>query len=101
MVINFLLIGLGQLLCKDQAPLRLPGVLLLVETVFLAVTAAGKLVLYIHRFGFTPLRLLSAWGVGVMVYGCLLAAASLYGRKGCFRAWVYGAAVSFTALCFY
>ena len=101
MVINFLLIGLGQLLCKDQAPLRLPGVLLLVETVFLAVTAAGKLVLYIHRFGFTPLRLLSAWGVGVMVYGCLLAAASLNGRKGCFRAWVYGAAVSFTALCFY
>ena len=101
MAINFLLIGLGQLLCKDQAPLRLPGVLLLVETVFLAVTAAGKLVLYIHRFGFTPLRLLSAWGVGVMVYGCLLAAASLNGRKGCFRAWVYGAAVSFTALCFY
>ena len=44
---------------------------------------------------------ISAWGVGVMVYGCLLAAASLNGRKGCFRAWVYGAAVSFTALCFY
>lgn len=101
MAINFLLIGLGQLLSKDQAPLRLPGVLLLVETVFLAVTAAGKLVLYIHRFGFTPLRLLSAWGVLVMVYGCLLVAMSLYGRKGCFRAWVYGAAVSFTALCFY
>lgn len=101
MAINFLLIGLGQLLSKDQASLRLPGILLLAETVFLAVTAAGKLVLYIRRFGFTPLRLLSGWGVAVMVWGCLLAAISLYGKKGCFKAWVYGAAVSFTALCFY
>ena len=101
MAINFLLIGLGQLLSKDQAPLRLPGSLLLVETVFLAISAAGKLMLYIHRFGFTPLRLLSAWGVLVMVYGCLLAARSLQGKKGCFKTWVYGAAVSFAALCFY
>ena len=101
MAINFLLIGLGQLLSRETSSLRLPGLLLLVETVFLAVSAAGKLMLYIHRFGFTPLRLLSAWGVFVMVYGCLLAARSLQGKKSCFKAWVYGAAVSFTALCFY
>ena len=59
MGINFLLLGLGKLLTpQSRAGIWLAGILM-VQSLLLAVTAGAKLGLYIHRFGFTPLRLLS------------------------------------------
>ena len=105
MAINFLLLGAAAL-CSREAParhrvLRGMGTALMVESIFLAVTAAAKLGLYISRFGFTPLRLLSMWGVLVMTAGCVLTIGSLQGLRGAARKWVWFAAATFTALCFF
>ena len=101
MAINFLLVGLGNLLTKAPGRLRLPCQILMVQSVFLAVSAAGKLLLYIRRFGFTPLRLLSFWAVLVLTAGSLLTMASLQGKKRCLRLWLWFASLTFTVLCFY
>lgn len=101
MTINFLLVGLSNLLTKDPGRLKLACQILMVQSVFLAVSAAGKLLLYIRRFGFTPLRLLSFWAVLVLTAGSLLTMANLQGKKRCLRLWLWFASLTFTALCFY
>lgn len=101
MAINFGLVWLLGLLTKPTRAGKWLQGLLMVQSILLAVTAGAKLWLYISRFGFTPLRLLSAWAVLVLAVGCLLVLRALvWGKKG-FRPWLYFAAASFTALCFY
>lgn len=101
MAINFFLIWLLSLLTKPTRAGKWLQALLMVQSIFLAVTAGAKLWLYIHRFGFTPLRLLSAWAVVVLTAGCILMLRTLATGKKSFRPWLYFAAGSFTALCFY
>ena len=101
MAINFFLIWLLSHLAKQNRAGKWLQGLLMVQSVFLAVTAGAKLWLYISRFGFTPLRLLSAWAVIVLTAGCILTLRSLMTGKMSFRLWLYFAAGSFTALCFY
>ena len=101
MAINFFLIWLLSLLTKPNRAGKWLQALLMVQSIFLAVTAGAKLWLYIHRFGFTPLRLLSAWAVVVLTAGCVLMLRTLATGKKSFRPWLYFAAGSFTALCFY
>ena len=101
MAINFFLIWLLSLLTKPNRVGKWPQALLMVQSIFLAVTAGAKLWLYIARFGFTPLRLLSAWAVLVLAAGCLLMLYTLGSGKKTFRLWLYLAAGTFTALCFY
>lgn len=101
MAINFGLVWLLSLLTvPTRAGKWLQG-LLMVQSIFLAVTAGAKLWLYIARFGFTPLRLLSAWAVTVLTAGCVLVLRTLISGKKGFRQWLYFAAGSFAALCFY
>lgn len=105
MCINFLLLALaaklGNSSIRTHTVLKTLCALLMVESVFLAVTAAGKLWLYIRRFGFTPLRLLSFWGIGVLTMGSILALCSL--RRPCkaVQKLIWFAAGTFTLLCFY
>ena len=101
MAINFFLIWLLSILAKQNRAGKWLQGLLMVQSAFLAVTAGAKLWLYISRFGFTPLRLLSAWAVIVLTAGCILMLRSLMTGKKSFRLWLYFAAGSFTALCFY
>lgn len=101
MAINFFLIWLLSILAKQNRAGKWLQGLLMVQSTFLAVTAGAKLWLYISRFGFTPLRLLSAWAVIVLTAGCILMLRSLMTGKKSFRLWLYFAAGSFTALCFY
>lgn len=101
MAINFFLIWLLSILAKQNRAGKWLQGLLMVQSAFLAVTAGAKLWLYISRFGFTPLRLLSAWAVIVLTAGCILMLRSLMTGKKSFRLWLYIAAGSFTALCFY
>ena len=101
MAINFFLIWLLSLLAKQNRAGKWLEGLLMVQSIFLAVTAGAKLWLYISRFGFTPLRLLSAWAVIVLTAGCILTLRSLMTGKKSFRLWLYFAAGSFTVLCFY
>lgn len=105
MVINFCLIFAAGLLSRvplrEKKGLTVFSSVLMVESIFLAVTAASKLLLYIQRFGFTPLRLLSAWAILVLTAGCALVLVSLRRSCNAFRIWVLFTAASFTALCFY
>lgn len=101
MAINFFLIWLLSILAKQNRAGKWLQGLLMVQSAFLAVTAGAKLWLYISRFGFTPLRLLSAWAVIVLTAGCILMLRSLMTGKKSFRLWLSFAAGSFTALCFY
>lgn len=105
MAINFGLLFAAALAGRASLSVHKAGKLLaqvlMTESLFLAVTAAAKLGLYIRRFGFTPLRLLSFWAVAILTAGALLALAEL--RRPCkaFTKWIYLAAGSFTALCFF
>lgn len=101
MAINFFLLWLLSHLAKQNRAGKWLQGLLMVQSAFLAVTAGAKLWLYISRFGFTPLRLLSAWAVIVLTAGCILMLRSLMTGKKSFRLWLSFAAGSFTALCFY
>lgn len=105
MAINFALLAAARII--SQTPLRanrglrICADVLMVQSIFLAVTAASKLGLYIRRFGFTPLRLLSGWGILVLSAGCILALGSLHGRQKTMKAWIFFSAATFTLLCFY
>lgn len=105
MGINFLLLALsaklGTVGMRQHKGLRLCGYALMVESLFLAITAASKLILYIRRFGFTPLRLLSIWGILVLSAGCLLAICSLCKPCRAIQKLVWFAAGTFTILCFF
>ena len=99
MGINFSLLELANVLA--QSCRKSLSAVLMVQSLLLAVTAGAKLWLYISRFGFTPLRLLSAWGVLVLAAGCVFVLLSLSGRKNGFRNWLALAVLSFALLCFY
>ena len=72
---------------------------LLLESVLFAVTAASKLWLYIDCFGFTPLRLQSAWLIVSLFAGCVCALISLWSGRKTLRAWAILSALTFSALC--
>lgn len=99
MAINFSLLELANVLAQPCR--RSLSAVLMVQSLLLAVTAGAKLWLYISRFGFTPLRLLSAWGVLVLAAGCVFVLLSLSGRKNGFRNWLVLTVLSFALLCFY
>lgn len=105
MAINFGLLAAAMLVSqasvREHRVLRICADVLMVQSIFLAVTAASKLLLYIHRFGFTPLRLLSMWGILILTAGAVQALRSLAGKSGTFKQWVFFSAATFTALCFY
>lgn len=104
MVINFGILGAAakcSLPMRKIPKLKIPAVILMTQSIFLAVTAAGKLALYISRFGFTPLRLLSGWAILNLTAGCILALCSLKKNCDAIRKWIFFAAATFTILAFY
>jgi len=74
-------------------------ILLLAESMLFSVIAFSKLFLYIHIFGFTPLRLQSTWLVTVCFAGCVLWTWSLLTGAKTFRKWMIFGAVTLSALC--
>ena len=72
--------------------------MILAESLLLAVTAGSKLWLYIDCFGFTPLRLQSAWLIGVLSAGVLAALWSLWTNRRSVRAWAIFSGVSLALL---
>ena len=82
-------------------PVRALCLVLLAESLLLAVVAFSKLALYISCFGFTPKRLQSTWLVCVLAFGCCCAARSLLRGGKCFRAWMAFGAATLSLLCLY
>lgn len=105
MAINFGLLAFAAR-CS-QVPLRQNGFLkgfslvLLIQSLFLAVTAASRLWLYVSRFGLTSKRLLGAWAVVVLAVGCLLAFATILRPRKVVGKWILFAAGTFALLCLY
>ncbi len=104
MAVNFLLIWL--IVRLSSRPVRTNRaslavcLVLLVQSLMLAATAASKIVLYIDCFGFTPLRLQSCWAVAVLAAGCVCAGWSLVSGKKSLRGWAVFSSVSAVLLCF-
>ncbi len=105
MSINFgLFFGMSKL-CKtplhENKKLKITTLLLISESILLAITAASKLILYIERFGFTTLRLLSIWGILVLTYGCILTIIGIIKNKTYVDKWIWGSVATFVPLCFF
>ena len=105
MAVNFVLLWLvarsAEMPLRDSRPLLAGALALLAESLVFAVIAGSKLWLYIDCFGFTPLRLQSAWLIGVLAAGCLCAGYSLLTGRKSFRAWMVFGAVTLSLLCLY
>ena len=85
MAVNFALLWLVTRSCAQPVREKRSVLLLctgiLAESLLFAVIAASKLYLYISSFGFTPLRLQSAWLIVVLFAGCACALYALWGGK--------------------
>lgn len=105
MAVNFALLWIVTRMSRETVwthrGLKIISIVLLAESLLFAVIAASKLWLYIDCFGFTPLRLQSAWLICSLAFGCLCAIWSILRRKETFRAWVIFSAVTLTALHFW
>ena len=103
MAVNFTLLGLSAVTAESglraSPAARAFSTILLVESDLLAVTAGAKLWLYIDRFGFTPLRLQSAWLVIVLFAGCLAALRHLWTGRDTTRLWLLFSGATLAALC--
>lgn len=105
MAVNFALLWLATRTSKKDVRAcrasRALCLVLLAESLLLAVVAFSKLALYVDCFGFTPRRLQSLWLVCVLAFGALCAGWSLVKRVKTFRAWMYFGAVTLSLLCLY
>ena len=105
MAVNFGLLFAASAISRtpltEHRGLRRCADVLMAQSILLAVTAAGRLGLYIRRFGFTPLRLLSMWGILVLTAGCVFSLWHLHGGRKAMKSWLFFTAATFTALCFY
>ena len=105
MAVNFALLWTVTRMSRETVwthkGLKIISLVLLAESLMFAVIAASKLWLYIDCFGYTPLRLQSAWLICSLAFGCLCTIWSILRRKEAFRAWVIFSAVTLTALHFW
>ena len=105
MAINFGLILAGAIFSKvpmrESRTIRTMAQILLSESILLAMTAASKLILYIDRFGFTSLRLLSFWGILALTFGCILSILAIAKNKSYFDKWIWFTVATFVPLCFF
>ena len=105
MALNFLLLWLAlssaDVSVKVSRTLRVMATIVLAESLLLAVTAGSKLWLYIDCFGFTPLRLQSAWLICVLAAGCLASVWSIWTGRRSVRAWAMFSGLSLALLHLY
>ena len=105
MAVNFALLWLvtrwGAKPVRENRGTLALSVLLLLQSLAFAIIAASKLYLYIDTFGFTPLRLQSAWLIGVLSCGTVCAIVSLLTGKRTVRLWALFSAASLTLLSLY
>ena len=96
--LNFALLGFAWL--SHHQPIRHSTAMfslffvILGESVVFSMIAASKLLLYIQRFGFTPLRIQSFWFIGVLLAACLAASYSLLTGKRSYKIWILYSGVS-------
>ena len=102
MVLNFALLWLALRSAKtsplSHTALRVLATVVLAESLLLAVTAGSKLWLYIDCFGFTPLRLQSAWLIASLAVGVICSICTLWTGRRSVRVWAVFSGVSLALL---
>ena len=100
MVINFLLLWCatrtGEKITKT---LKAACTLLVGESMVFAIIAFMKLLMYIVAYGFTPLRLQSAWLITILTFACVCVLISMYLNKKTARVWFVTSSALLCALC--
>ncbi len=103
MTLNFALLfcvaKVSHIPLRKHKGLRIAGYGLLMTSLLFAATALAKLLLYIDAYGFTDLRLLSAWAIVVLVVAVVLAMQTMHRARPVVAKLTYLAAGSFTLLC--
>jgi len=85
----------------DQKGTRFAATILFIFTGLLALLAGWKLFgIYIYLYGPTPLRLISAWFILVLLVWCLLTLIRFYKPIQAIRIGIFYALISFTLLCY-
>lgn len=105
MAINFALLWLvtrsGMQDIRRSELCRVLCTVILAESLLFAVIAASKLYLYIASYGFTPLRLQSAWLILVLSAGCLCALYSLWSSRKSAKGWILFTGITLALLHLY
>ena len=104
-ILNFAVLGVFYLIAKkplwDQKGTRFAATILFIFTGLLALLAGWKLFgIYIYLYGPTPLRLISAWFILVLLVWCLLTLIRFYKPIQAIRIGIFYALISFTLLCY-
>ena len=104
-ILNFAVLGVFYLIAKkplwDQKGTRFAATILFIFTGLLALLAGWKLFgIYIYLYGPTPLRLISAWFILVLLVWCLLTLIRFYKPIQAIRIGIFYALMSFTLLCY-
>lgn len=104
-ILNFAVLGVFYLIAKiplwDQKGTRLAATILFIFAGLLALLAGWKLFgIYIYLYGPTPLRLISAWFILVLLVWCLLTLIRFYKPIQAIRIGIFYALISFTLLCY-
>lgn len=95
MVINFALTWLLERTSENQGrALKAAGIVLMADSFVFALIAFLKLAIYIDAYGFTPLRLQSAWLVLVLFFACVCILVNMLTEKKTAGIWFIGSAVS-------
>ncbi|MCQ2467319.1 MAG: DUF4173 domain-containing protein [Clostridia bacterium] len=102
LVINFMGLGVMRLFSSksvvDSKITASGSIALMVTSMIFSVISASKIILYISRFGYTPLRAESMWFTVVAFAGSALAIYNIATAKKTFKPWMIFAAVSFIAM---
>lgn len=100
-VLLFLALSSAGAAAREHKALRIMATIILVQSLLLAVTAGSKLWLYIDCFGFTPLRLQSAWLICVLAAGVIASLWSVWTSRRSVRAWAIFSGLTLAALHFF
>jgi len=102
LVINFLGLGVMRLFSSksvvDSKLTKAGSVALMVTSMIFAVIAASKIILYISRFGYTPLRFESMWFTVAAFVGAGSAIYNVITNKKTFKFWMFFSAVTFVLM---
>ena len=104
-ILNFAVLGVFYLIAQkplwDQKGTRLAATILFIFAGLLALLAGWKLFgIYIYLYGPTPLRLISAWFILVLLVWCLVTLIRFYKPIQAIRIGIFYALISFTLLCY-
>ncbi|WP_148888689.1 DUF4153 domain-containing protein [Streptococcus cristatus] len=104
-LLNFAVLAAFYLLAQkplwDQKGTRLASTVLFIFAFLLALLAGWKLFgIYIYLYGPTPLRLISAWFILVLLVWCILTLIRFYKPIQAIRIGIFYALISFTLLCY-